>query len=96
MPLGPLRDACVRPAPKSRFVVSGLLRKKIKIKTKINGNGNGNGNGNATVNAGLLLGCVLSRDFKVEHQCLWELLESCDGRGRDSDNGGGSAGSSAD
>jgi hypothetical protein len=36
MPLGPLRDACVQPAPKSRFVVSGLLRSKIKIK----GNGN--------------------------------------------------------
>jgi hypothetical protein len=35
MPLGPLRDACVRPAPKSRFVVSGLLRSKIKIKIKI-------------------------------------------------------------
>ncbi|SER23909.1 hypothetical protein SAMN03159444_03588 [Pseudomonas sp. NFACC02] len=26
MPLGPLRVACVWPAPKSRFVVSGLLR----------------------------------------------------------------------
>jgi hypothetical protein len=26
MPLGPLRIACVQPAPKSRFVVSGLLR----------------------------------------------------------------------
>ncbi|MDE1197326.1 MAG: hypothetical protein PW896_19710 [Pseudomonas sp.] len=41
MPLGPLHAACVQPAPKSRFVVSGLLRSKIKI----NGNGNGNGNG---------------------------------------------------
>ncbi len=46
MPLGPLRAACVQPAPKSRFVVSGLLRTEIKIKIKINGNGNGNGNGN--------------------------------------------------
>ncbi|WP_168184516.1 hypothetical protein [Pseudomonas sp. Bc-h] len=44
MPLGPLRAACVQPAPKSRFVVSGLWRTKIKIKIKINGNGNGNGN----------------------------------------------------
>jgi hypothetical protein len=26
MPLGPLHAACVQPAPKSRFVVSGLLR----------------------------------------------------------------------
>jgi hypothetical protein len=26
MPLGPLGAACVQPAPKSRFVVSGLLR----------------------------------------------------------------------
>ena len=50
MPLGPLHATCVRPAPKSRFVVSGLLRTeikiKIKIKIKIDGNGNGNGNGN--------------------------------------------------
>jgi hypothetical protein len=43
MPLGPRSAACVRPAPKSRFVVSGLLRKKIKIKINSNGNGNGNG-----------------------------------------------------
>jgi hypothetical protein len=35
MPLGPLRAACVRPAPKSRFVSSGPLR--TKIKSKING-----------------------------------------------------------
>jgi hypothetical protein len=40
MPLGPLHAACVQPAPKSRFVVSGLLRKKIKI--KIDGNDNDN------------------------------------------------------
>jgi hypothetical protein len=40
MPLGPLHVACVQPAPKSRFAVSGLSRSKIKI----NGNGNGNGN----------------------------------------------------
>ncbi|OQR33478.1 hypothetical protein BWR59_09075 [Pseudomonas sp. Bc-h] len=46
MPLVPLRDACVQPAPKSRFVASGLLRTKIKIKIKIKINGNGNGNGN--------------------------------------------------
>jgi hypothetical protein len=26
MPLGPLHATCVQPAPKSRFVVSGLLR----------------------------------------------------------------------
>jgi hypothetical protein len=26
MPLGPLRAACVQPAPKSRFVVSGSTR----------------------------------------------------------------------
>jgi hypothetical protein len=26
MPLGPLRIACVQPAPKSRFVVSGSTR----------------------------------------------------------------------
>jgi hypothetical protein len=26
MPLDPQSDACVQPAPKSRFVVSGLLR----------------------------------------------------------------------
>jgi hypothetical protein len=39
MPLGPLRDACVQPAPKSRFVVSGLSRTKIKI--NIDGNGKG-------------------------------------------------------
>jgi hypothetical protein len=42
MPLGPRSAACVQPAPKSRFVVSGLLRSKIKIKIHRNGNGNGN------------------------------------------------------
>jgi hypothetical protein len=47
MPLGPLRDACVQPAPKSRFVVSGLSRTKIKI--NIDGNGNGSGSGNKGV-----------------------------------------------
>jgi hypothetical protein len=41
MPLGPLHDTCVQPAPKSRFLVSGLLRSKIKI--KINGSGSGSG-----------------------------------------------------
>jgi len=79
MPLGPLRDACAQPAPKSRFVVPGLSRTKIKI--KIDGNSNGNG----TVNAGLLEGCVSSRNFKAEHQSLWEKLELCD-----SSDGGGS------
>jgi hypothetical protein len=39
MPLGPLHAACVQPAPKSRFVVSGLSRTKIKIKIDANGNG---------------------------------------------------------
>jgi hypothetical protein len=34
MPLGPLHVTCVRPAPKSRLVVSGLLRTKIKIRNK--------------------------------------------------------------
>jgi hypothetical protein len=38
MPLGPLHVACVQPAPKSRFVVSGLLRyedqDQIKIKSE--------------------------------------------------------------
>jgi hypothetical protein len=42
MPLDPRSDACVQPAPKSRFVVSGLLRSKIKIKIHRNGNDNGN------------------------------------------------------
>jgi hypothetical protein len=51
MPLGPRNATCVQPAPKSRFVVSGLLRSKIKIKI------HRNGNGNATVNAGLLTKC---------------------------------------
>jgi hypothetical protein len=64
MPLGPLRATCVQPAPKSRFVVSGLLRSKIKI----------NGNGNATVNSGLQ-GCVSSRNLEVGHQSLWETPE---------------------
>jgi hypothetical protein len=41
MPLGPLHAACVQPAPKSRLVVSGLLRTKIKI----NGYGDGYGYG---------------------------------------------------
>jgi hypothetical protein len=41
LPLGPLHETSVQPAPKSRFVVSGLSR--MKIKSKINGNGNGNG-----------------------------------------------------
>jgi hypothetical protein len=41
MPLGPRSVACVQPAPKSRFVASGLLRTKIKIKIDANGNGNG-------------------------------------------------------
>jgi hypothetical protein len=50
MPLGPRSAACVRPAPKSRFVVSGLLRKKIKIKIKINSNSNSNSNGNGNGN----------------------------------------------
>jgi hypothetical protein len=48
MPLGPLHAACVQPAPKSRFVVSGLSRTKIKI--NIDGNGNGNGNGSGSGN----------------------------------------------
>jgi hypothetical protein len=43
MPLGPLHATCVQPAPKSRFVVSGLARMKIKIKIKINCNCNCNG-----------------------------------------------------
>jgi hypothetical protein len=90
MPLGPLHVTCVQPAPKSRFVVSGLSRTKIKIKIKIDGNGNGNGNGNGTVNAGLLEGCVSSRNFKAEHQSLWEKLELCD-----SSDSGRSDGSSA-
>jgi hypothetical protein len=64
MPLGPLHAACVQPAPKSRFVVSGLLRSKIKIKI----------NGNATVNSGLQ-GCVSSRNLEVGHQSLWETPE---------------------
>jgi hypothetical protein len=34
MPLGPLHVTCVQPAPKSRLVVSGLLRMKIKIRSK--------------------------------------------------------------
>jgi hypothetical protein len=37
MPLGPLHATCVQPAPKSRLVVSALLRSKIKI----DGNGDG-------------------------------------------------------
>jgi hypothetical protein len=45
MPLGPLRAACVQPAPKSRFVVSGRLRTKIKIKIDGDGDGDGDGNG---------------------------------------------------
>jgi hypothetical protein len=31
MPLGPLRAACVQPAPKSRLVVFGPLMSKSKI-----------------------------------------------------------------
>jgi hypothetical protein len=50
MPLGPRSDACVQPAPKSRFVVSGLLRSKIKIKIHRNGNCNGNSNSNSNGN----------------------------------------------
>jgi hypothetical protein len=46
MPLGPLHAACVQPAPKSRFVVSGLSRTKINIDGNGNGNGNGSGSGN--------------------------------------------------
>jgi hypothetical protein len=34
MPLDPLHVACVQPAPKSRFVSSGLARMKIKIKSQ--------------------------------------------------------------
>ncbi|WP_165869731.1 hypothetical protein [Pseudomonas sp. LS-2] len=44
MPLGPRSAACVQPAPKSRWVSSGLLRTKIKIKIKIKIKFNGNGN----------------------------------------------------
>jgi hypothetical protein len=51
MPLGPRIAACVRPAPKSRFVLSGSLRIKIKINGSGSGSGNGNGNGNATATA---------------------------------------------
>jgi|GEM_PF-2947453 len=35
MPLDPLHIACVRPAPKSRFVVSGLACKKIKSQSAL-------------------------------------------------------------
>ena len=35
LPLGPLRIAGVRPAPKSRFVVSGLACKKIKSQSAL-------------------------------------------------------------
>jgi hypothetical protein len=45
--------------------------------------------------AGLLQGCVVSRNLKVGHQSLWETPELCDGTGRDSDDGGGSGGTSA-
>jgi hypothetical protein len=34
MPLGPLRIACVQPAPKSRFVVSDLTRYEKQIKSE--------------------------------------------------------------
>ena len=34
MRLGPLRATCVQPAPKSRFVVSGLAWMKIKSEAK--------------------------------------------------------------
>jgi hypothetical protein len=46
MPGSPLRIACVRPAPKSRFVVSGLTWERI------NGDGDGNGNGDGDGKAG--------------------------------------------
>jgi hypothetical protein len=45
MPLGPLRAACVRPAPKSRSVVFGLLR--IKITSGSEGEGEGEGGSKA-------------------------------------------------
>jgi hypothetical protein len=50
MPLGPIHAACVQPAPKSRFVVSGLSRTKIKINIDGNGNGNGSGSGSGSGN----------------------------------------------
>jgi hypothetical protein len=34
MPLGPLRETCVQPAPKSRFVVSGLLAQEDQKQIK--------------------------------------------------------------
>jgi len=38
MPLGPLHETCVQPAPKSRSAAFGLSHEKI------NGNGNSNSN----------------------------------------------------
>jgi hypothetical protein len=52
------------------------------------------GNDQEIATAGLLQGCVSSRNLKIGHQSLWETPE-VDGTGRDSDDGGGSGGSSA-
>jgi hypothetical protein len=52
MPGSPLRIACVRPAPKSRFVVSGLAWGKINGNRNRNRNRSGNGNGNGNGEAG--------------------------------------------
>jgi hypothetical protein len=46
MPGSPLRIACARPAPKSRFVVSGLAWEKIDGNRNRNRSGNGDGKGN--------------------------------------------------
>jgi hypothetical protein len=50
MPGSPLRIASARPAPKSRFVVSGLAWEKINGNGNGNGSGSGSGNGNGNGN----------------------------------------------
>ena len=65
MPLGPLRETCVQPAPKSRLAVFGLLRMKIKS----NGNGNGNGNG-FPAKAGPTMCALCQRSLIVPTLCV--------------------------
>jgi len=65
MPLGPLRETCVQPAPKSRLAVFGLLRMKIKS----NGNRNGNGNG-FPAKAGPTMCALCQRSLIIPTLCV--------------------------
>jgi hypothetical protein len=83
----PRSVACARPAKVAIGVVCDICARHDRSHAP-------RGNAAHDATAGLLQGCVSSGNLKIGHQSLWETPE-VDGTGRDSDDGGGSGGSSA-